>query len=187
MDVQSMSDRDLLKELIGQEATTRIYKRSLLKLFRAGVPHPELRPLFLSRELWKRMFAEELIAKPVFISPIAVKEYLTLTFAPKTYEVFAVMFLDSQNRLLACEEMFRGTLSQTSVYPREVVKRALDLHAAAVVLSHNHPSGTANPSRADEVVTQTLKQALSLVDVRVLDHVICAGGEALSMAERGLV
>jgi DNA repair protein RadC len=98
-----------------------------------------------------------------------------------------VMFLDSQQRLLKLEEMFRGTLTQTSVYPREVVKRALELHAGAVVLAHNHPSGAAEPSRADEFLTQTLKSALALIDVRVLDHLIVGHGEVVSLAERGLL
>ena len=101
--------------------------------------------------------------------------------------MFAALFLDAQHRLLALEELFRGTLTQTSVYPREVVLRALHHHAAAVVLAHNHPSGSVQPSRADEALTQTLKAALALVDVRVLDHVIVAPGQALSMAEKGLV
>jgi DNA repair protein RadC len=101
--------------------------------------------------------------------------------------VFAVLFLDAQNRLIAMDELFRGTLTQTSVYPREVVLRALRHEAASVVLAHNHPSGTVQPSRADEALTQTLKAALALVDVRVLDHVIVAPGGALSMAEKGLL
>ena len=107
--------------------------------------------------------------------------------AARAHEVFAVVFLDAQNKLLAMEELFRGTLTQTSVYPREVVIRALHHNAAAVVLAHNHPSGTVQPSRADEALTHTLKAALALVDVRVLDHVIVAPGQALSMAEQGLV
>ena len=98
-----------------------------------------------------------------------------------------MLFLDSQNKLLAMEEMFRGTLTQTSVYPREVVLRGLHHQAGAVVLAHNHPSGSVQPSRADESLTQTLKAALALVDIRVLDHVIVAPGQALSMAERGLL
>ena len=103
------------------------------------------------------------------------------------HEVFAVLFLDAQHRLIRLEEMFRGTLSQTSVYPREVVKRALALNAAAVVLAHNHPSGVAEPSRADEFLTQSLKSALALVDVRVIDHFVVAGDQLVSMAERGLL
>ena len=103
------------------------------------------------------------------------------------YEVFAVIFLDTQQRLIAFEELFRGTLAQTSVYPREVVKRALALNAAAVVLAHNHPSGVAEPSRADEALTQALRSALALVDVRVLDHFVVAAGTVVSFAERGLL
>ena len=120
-------------------------------------------------------------------SPAQTIEFLRLRLSPLEHEVFAVLFLDVQNRLLAMEELFRGTLTQTSVYPREVVLRALHHQSAAVVLAHNHPSGSVQPSRADEALTQTLKAALALVDVRVLDHVIVAPGDALSMAERGLV
>jgi DNA repair protein RadC len=125
--------------------------------------------------------------RTVFDTPGAVKQYLQLHLAARPHEVFCVLFLDVQNRLLEMEELFRGTLSQTSVYPREVVKRALHHGAAAVVLAHNHPSGSVQPSRADEALTQTLKAALALVDVRVLDHIIIGQGETLSMAERGLV
>jgi DNA repair protein RadC len=138
-------------------------------------------------ELARRAMAQQLKEREVFSSPGAVKHYLQLHLAAKAHEVFAVLFLDAQNRLLAMEELFRGTLTQTSVYPREVVLRALKHGSAAVVLAHNHPSGTVQPSRADEALTQTLKAALALVDVRVLDHVIVAQGEALSMAEKGLL
>jgi len=123
----------------------------------------------------------------VFASPGAVKAYLALHMAGLQHEQFAVLFLDVQNRCIAFESMFTGTLTQTSVYPREVVLAALAHKAAAVVLAHNHPSGGVQPSRADELLTQTLKAALSLVDVRVLDHVIVGAGEALSMAEHGLI
>ena len=138
-------------------------------------------------ELARRALAQQLREREVFDSPNAVKHYLQLHLAAKGHEVFAVLFLDSQHRLLALEEMFRGTLTQTSVYPREVVLRALHHHAAAVVLAHNHPSGSVQPSRADEALTQTLKSTLALVDVRVLDHIIVAPGQALSMAEQGLI
>jgi DNA repair protein RadC len=138
-------------------------------------------------ELARRALAQELKEKPLFDSPQAVAHYLQLHFGHKPHEVFAVLFLDSQHRLIALEELFRGTLSQTSVYPREVVLRALHHHAAAVVLAHNHPSGTAEPSRADEMLTQTLKSALSLVDVRVLDHFVVTASACRSMAELGLV
>jgi DNA repair protein RadC len=138
-------------------------------------------------ELARRAISQQLKEREVFSSPDAVKHFLSLQLARKPHEVFAVLFLDAQNRLIAMEELFRGTLTQTSVYPREVVRRALQLEAASVVLAHNHPSGTVQPSRADEALTQTLKSALALIDVRVLDHVIVTQGDSLSMAEKGLV
>ena len=137
-------------------------------------------------ELARRALAEQLRTQPVFETPGAVKDYVQLQLGQRPHEVFAVLFLDSQHRLIALEELFRGTLTQTSVYPREVVVRALALHAASVVLAHNHPSGTAQPSRADEALTQTLKAALALVDVRVLDHFVVTRTQAVSMAELGL-
>ena len=138
-------------------------------------------------EMARRALSQRLKERKAFQTPGAVKQYLQLQLAHKNHEVFAVLFLDSQNRMLAMEEIFRGTLSQTSVYPREVVMRALHHQAAAVVLSHNHPSGSVQPSRADEHLTQTLKASLALVDVRVLDHIIVGQGQALSMAEQGLM
>ncbi|MCU4119856.1 RadC family protein [Variovorax sp. N23] len=138
-------------------------------------------------ELARRAMAERLRERTVFDSPAAVSHYLQLHIASRPHEVFAALFLDAQHRLIAMEELFRGTLSQTSVYPREVVVRALHHHAAAVILAHNHPSGGVEPSRADEALTQTLKAALALIDVRVLDHIVVARGQTLSMAERGLV
>jgi DNA repair protein RadC len=138
-------------------------------------------------ELARRAMGQQLRERAVFATPEAVKHYLQLHLSARAHEVFAVLFLDVQNRLLAMEELFRGTLTQTSVYPREVVLRALHHQASAVVLAHNHPSGTVQPSRADEHLTQTLKSTLALIDVRVFDHVIVAPGQALSMAERGLL
>ena len=138
-------------------------------------------------ELARRAMTERLREREAFASPHAVKQHLQLHLSHKPHEVFAVLFLDSQNRLLAMEELFRGTLTQTSVYPREVVLRALHHQSAAVVLAHNHPSGSVQPSRADEALTQNLKASLALVDVRVLDHIIVGPGHALSMAEQGLM
>jgi DNA repair protein RadC len=138
-------------------------------------------------ELARRALAQQLTQKPLFNTPQAVRDYLQLQLGGLHHEVFAVLFLDSQHRLIALEEMFRGTLTQTSVYPREVVKHALTLNASSVVLAHNHPSGTAQPSRADEALTHTLKAALALVDVRVLDHFVVTASQAVSMAELGLV
>ena len=123
----------------------------------------------------------------VLASPAAVRDYLRLLLHDRQHEVFVVVLLDAQHRVLATEELFRGTLTQTSVYPREVVKTALRHNAAAVILSHNHPSGIAEPSHADELLTRSLKSALALVDVRVLDHFIVAGDSVLSFAERGLL
>lgn len=127
------------------------------------------------------------VRETVFGSPQAVKDYLCLRIGDREHEVFGVMLLDAQHRLIEACEMFRGTLTQTSVYPREIVKLALDRNAAALVLYHNHPSGTTEPSRADEALTQTLKAACALVDVRILDHIVCAGCATVSFAERGLL
>ncbi len=138
-------------------------------------------------ELARRALAQQLRERAVFDSPQAVTQYLQLHLAGKPHEVFAVLFLDHQHRLIAMEELFRGTLSQTSVYPREVVLHALQHQAAAVVLAHNHPSGTVQASPADLALTQVLRSALALVDVRVLDHIIVAPGAGLSMAEQGLL
>jgi len=138
-------------------------------------------------ELARRAMRQRMRERAVFDTPDAVKQYLQLQLSGRAHEVFAVLFLDVQHRLIALEEMFHGTLTQTSVYPREVVLRALQHQASSVVLSHNHPSGSVQPSRADEMLTQTLKAALALVDVRVLDHIIVAPGQSLSMAESGLI
>ena len=120
-------------------------------------------------------------------SPQDVKDYLRLEIGRLEHEVFCVVFLDAQHRVIELRQMFRGTATQTAVYPREVVKEALQLNASAVVLAHNHPSGAAEPSRADEHLTQTLKSALLMIDVRVLDHLIVTASTVLSMAERGLI
>jgi DNA repair protein RadC len=138
-------------------------------------------------ELSRRAVAEQLRQRAVLGSIESVKNYLQLELAHRKQEVFAALFLDAHHRLIAMDVLFTGTLTQASVYPREVVLKALHHHASAVVLSHNHPSGDVQPSRADEALTQTLKAALALVDVRVLDHVIVAPGCALSMSERGLL
>ena len=123
----------------------------------------------------------------VLSSPNAVRDFLRLKLARLEHEVFMVVFLDAQNRVIATDEMFRGTLTQTSVYPREIVKAALLNNAAGVIFAHNHPSGMAEPSHADELLTRTLKDALAMVDCRVLDHFVIAGSALLSFAERGLL
>jgi DNA repair protein RadC len=138
-------------------------------------------------EIARRVLAQRLAEHPSFEQPQAVKDYLRLNLGELDHEVFAVMFLDVKHRLLKLEPLFRGTLTHTAVHAREVVKRALALNAAAVVLAHNHPSGAAEPSRADELITATLRQALQLVDVRVIDHVVVGRGGTVSFAERGLL
>jgi DNA repair protein RadC len=138
-------------------------------------------------ELARRSLREDVRRDTALSSPGAVRDYLRLTLGHREHEVFVALFLDAQNRLLVAEELFRGTLTQTSVYPREVVKRALAVNAAAVIFAHNHPSGMAEPSRSDEMLTASLRQALALVDVRVLDHLIVAGSATVSFAERGLL
>jgi DNA repair protein RadC len=137
--------------------------------------------------LAKRALGESLREQPLLNSPDAVSDFLRLSFAGETVEVFIALFLDTQHRLIESVPLFRGTLSQTSVYPREVVKAALQHNAAGVILAHNHPSGSIEPSQADIALTAGLKAALSLVDVRVIDHFVVTAGRTLSMAQRGLV
>ena len=138
-------------------------------------------------ELGRRMLAESPREQPFFQSPQSVRHYLCLSLGTHPHETFMVLFLDAQHRLIASEEMFRGTLTQTSVYPREVVKQALAHNCGAVILAHNHPSGVPEPSTADQTLTRALQQALSLIDVRVLDHIVVAGAQSVSFAERGLL
>ncbi len=138
-------------------------------------------------EMARRALDEQMRQTDALNSPQAVRDYLRLTLARLPHEVFVAVFLTAQNRVIAVEEMFRGTLTQTSVYPREIVKRALAHNAASVILAHNHPSGEASPSTADRSLTRTLADALSLIDVRVLDHFIVAPGASLSFAEQGML
>ncbi len=178
----------LSEELLEQDGIAGLLQATVQSLKRVkGLGPAKQAELLAVFELARRALSQRLKEREAFHTPGAVKQYLQLQLAHKNHEVFAVLFLDNQNRMLALEELFRGTLSQTSVYPREVVMRALHHQAAAVVLSHNHPSGSVQPSRADEHLTQTLKASLALVDVRVLDHIIVGQGQALSMAEQGLM
>ncbi len=139
----------------------------------------------LRQALW--VLAQQVRAGAPMDSPVAVRNYLRVAIGTLEHEVFDVVFLDAQMRVIALKEMFRGSVTQTAVYPREVVKEALALNAAGVILAHNHPSGSTEPSRADEALTQALKAALSLVDVRVLDHLIVTAGGITSFAERCLM
>ena len=195
--IETLSDTDLLGVLVGSRNAVELLKDasgSLSQLLHEPMPVAYAQPRVASRlkaaaELVRRSLVEAMAHRDVLASPAAVRTYLRLMLARLEHEVFMVLFLDAQNRVIASEEMFRGSLTQTSVYPREVVKRTLELNAAAVILAHNHPSGVAEPSRADEFLTQTLKASLALIDARVLDHFIVAGnGNAIvSFAERGLL
>ncbi len=204
-----MSDLELLGALVGPNTAENLLMEndgSLFQLFGlAAVDHRDSNAdrycvreaaqqngwnrarfvLDAARELVSRGFAESLRYRDALSSPNAVRDHLKVSIAHLQYEVFIVLFLDAQNRLIASRECFRGTVSQTSVYPREIVKLALEYGASGVMLCHNHPSGVSEPSQADRWLTDQLKSALALVDVRVLDHFIVAGDQPLSFAERG--
>ena len=152
-----------------------------------GLGGAKLAQLQAALELARRALREDLSSRDALSSPRAVRDYLRLVISGREHEIFMVLLLDAQHRVIATEELFRGTLTQTSVYPREVVKCALKHNCAAVIFAHNHPSGVAEPSHADELLTRSLKAALALVDVQVLDHFIVAGTRTLSFAERGLL
>ncbi len=152
-----------------------------------GVGPVRAAQLVVAMELARRSLDEQMQARDSLASPAAVRGYLRLRMQHLGHEVFWAVFLDAQNRVIAAEELFRGTLTQTSVYPREVVKQALAHNAAGVILAHNHPSGVAEPSVQDQSLTRSLAESLALVDVKVLDHFIVAPGAFLSFAERGLL
>ncbi len=196
MNMRNCSTPELLSVLVGKRMATNLAKVPLSVLFelRANrqlvsenfTPYAANPIISAAKELITRALEEEISTNPIhFGDPKTVKDYLRLSLGGRQQEVFMVLFLDSQNRLIASEELFHGTLTQTSVYPREVVKRALIHNAATVMLAHNHPSGLAEPSQADRLLTTALKQALALVDIRVLDHLVIGEQDALSFAERG--
>jgi DNA repair protein RadC len=154
---------------------------------RSCADHQARCKLAAARELVRRALAESMARGDALASPQAVRDFLRLMLARRDREIFMALYLDAQHRVIGWEELFRGTLTQTSIYPREVIRRALAHNAAAVILAHNHPSGVAEPSPADASLTRTLTQLLALVDTRVLDHVIVAGNALVSFAERGLL
>jgi DNA repair protein RadC len=177
--------RDLLKEF---GSLSGMFAAPLSEFCRIhGLGQAKFAQLQAVLELSKRAIREELEEKVSLSNPQAVKDYLYLLFANRTYECFCVLFLDVQNKLITTEEMFRGTLTQASVYPREVAVRALHHHAASVIVAHNHPSGNCDPSAADKQLTAQLQQALQLLEIRVLDHFIVARAGIFSFAERGLL
>lgn len=192
---ESGSDAEVLGVLVGVREAARLLRAangSLAALLGGGEVSVPVQPgaqvrLRAARELVRRSLLETVRKSDALSSPGSVRDYLRMVLAGREHEVFVVIFLDAQNRAIAVEELFRGTLTQTSVYPREVVKRCLAHNAASVIFAHNHPSGVAEPSQADELLTTALRQALALVDVRVLDHFVVAGTGASSFAERGLL
>lgn len=177
--LELVEDYDGLAGVLGQQRRQEA-RHAVLSTREAGA-------LSAARALVYRAQEQELRVRESLTSPAAVRVQLRMAIGNLEHEVFVVLFLDAQNRLIAMEELFRGTLTQTSVYPREVVKRALARNAAALILGHNHPSGVAEPSVQDQALTRTLAEALALVDVKVLDHFIVAPGACMSFAERGLI
>lgn len=197
-DLTSMSNIELISMLVGEQAAQCLATRSpseLFKLFPQPLAihesfsaDPKEKIFDAAKELMARALSESMEQRSLLDSPHAVRDYLRLRLADRDHEVFSVLLLDARHQLLAAIELFRGTLTQTCVYPREVVKLALSHNAGAVIFAHNHPSGAKEPSQADIDLTKILQQALSLVDVRTIDHFIVAGMEKpLSLAEKGLI
>lgn len=177
--------RDALDRFGGLNGLLSAPPQELQKV--AGFGPAKCAQLHAVLELARRALREEVRRDTVLNTPAKVRDFLGLSLRNERQEIFVALFLDAQNRLIADEVLFRGTLTQTSVFPREVVQQALRHNAGAVIFAHNHPSGLAEPSRADEMLTRALKDALALVDVRVLDHVVVAGHASVSFAERGLL
>mgnify|MGYP000075449996 CR=1 FL=1 len=196
--LRDRSDVELLTALLGRRAAGRLVQRfgSLRSLLHAdtgdildcrSVGHGRLRALRVLPEIARRYYAESLPGGQTIRSPADTEAFLQARMRHLGHELFCCLFLDNRHRVLRFDEMFRGTIDGTSVYPREVVKEALAVNAAAVILAHNHPSGVAEPSQADERITKRLKSALELVDIRLLDHLIIGHGRATSLASRGML
>jgi DNA repair protein RadC len=177
--------RDLIAQFGSIAALLAASPKDIAKI--KGLGPAKALQLQAALELGRRALAQPLREQPLLNSPNAVRDFLRLTYMGETAEVFMALFLDTQNRLIQAQPLFRGSLTQTSVYPREVVKAALAANAAAVILAHNHPSGVAEPSAADIALTKALKDALALVEVRVLDHLIAGANTVESLAQRGLI
>jgi len=186
--VRGKSAVDLGRELLQQFGSiTRLLEEAPACAELKGLGQAKRAQFAAAIELARRSTKEALKSGSALTSPGAVRDYLRLAIGARPHEVFVCLWLDAQHRVIKFEEPFQGTLTQTSVYPREIVKAALACNAAAVIFAHNHPSGVAQPSQADELLTANLKEALALVEVRVLDHFIIAGNQAVSFAERGLL
>jgi len=182
------STTTLLALILGKRRAKQMYRGSLVELFLGEkVPEDVRARMAGARELVRRWMLEELKHGPVLGDPRGVRDYLRVHYAGHEREVFLCLFLDNRHRLISAEEMFQGTIDGASVHPREVVKRALQVNAAAVILAHNHPSGVADPSQADELITRRLKDALAVVDIRTLDHLIVGDTAVTSFAEKGLM
>ena len=186
MDPLRCTDHELVARLVGERAAAHLYAGSLGEAFRRAYDGDRAGTrLVVAHELVKRWLFESLKERHSLSTPTAAAEYLRMHFLGKDHETFTILFLDSQHRVLSVEELFRGTIDGASVYPREVVKAALRHNAAAVILAHNHPSGIAEPSAADRALTDRLRQALAVVDIRSLDHLVVGGSAVVSFAERG--
>lgn len=177
--------RDLLGEFRSLRELLSADRRQLLA--RRGLGPARYSALQAALELARRHYREMLVAGPLMGAPDATRTFLLAQLRDRPYEVFCCLYLDNRHRLLAFDEMFRGTIDGASVHPREVVRQTLARNAAAVIFAHNHPSGVAEPSQADQLITQRLREALALVDVRVLDHIVVGDGRCVSFAERGLL
>lgn len=203
---QSLSDAELLAVLFGsgcRGASAVDQGRALLQRYRSlrellvteqaqclaapGLGGRRYGILQAALELSRRHYREALQAGPALEAPQAARNFLQAQLRDRPYEVFCCLYLDNRHHLIVCEELFRGTIDGAAVHPREVLRQALAHNAAAVILAHNHPSGIAEPSRADEIITRRLRDALALVDIRVLDHIIVAGPHTISLAERGIL
>jgi len=186
--VRGKSAVDLGRDLLRQfGSVTRLLEEAPTRSELKGLGQAKRAQFAAAIELARRSTKEELKTGTALTSPGAVRDYLRLAIGARPYEVFVCIWLDAQHRAIRFEEPFKGTLTQTSVHPREIVKTALACNAAAVIFAHNHPSGVAQPSQADELLTRNLRDALALIEVRVLDHFIIAGNQAISFAERGLL
>lgn len=177
--------RDLLSEFDGLRGILTADRRRLCAAH--GIGNAKFAQLQAVLEMARRHLGQRLQRGDPLTDPAATREYLSAALRDLRHEVFACLYLDTRHRIVGWEELFRGTLDGTSVHPREVVRRALDHNAAALIFAHNHPSGVAEPSDADRRLTRRLREALSLVDIRVLDHFVVGDGEAVSFAERGLL
>lgn len=186
--VRGKSAVDLGNELLARFGSiTRLLSAGPELLEIKGLGEAKSAQFAAAIELARRAMAEELKERSALTSPGAVRDYLRLALGHRPNEVFVCIWLDAQHRVIGIERAYEGSLTQTSVYPREIVKKALARNAAAVIFAHNHPSGVAQPSQADELLTRSLKEALALVEVKVLDHFVVAGNQAISFAERGLL